>query len=318
MAIPVKLGVFEGPLDLLLHLIEKNKVDIYDIPIVEITEQYLDYIRQMQHEDMNVMSEFLVMAATLIDIKCRMLLPKEVNEEGEEEDPRAELVEKLLEYKMYKYMSFELKDRLVDAAKNLYREAQIPKEVAAYKQPVDYEALLGGLTLSRLHEIFKSVMKRQEEKIDPIRSNYGNIEKDEVDMDQKALYVELYARSHKTFSFRGLLGKQRSKMEVIVTFLVILEMMKTGDITISQENIGDDILITSNVADEDLLNEEGDESTFSGMESKREENIYLKIENKQEENVSSEAENKKEEENISAEGENKQKEKIDPSEAKSR
>ena len=184
---------------------------------------------------------------------------------------------------------------------------------------MDYEALLGGLTLSRLHEIFKSVMKRQEEKIDPIRSNYGNIEKDEVDMDQKALYVELYARSHKTFSFRGLLGKQRSKMEVIVTFLVILEMMKTGDITIFQENIGEDILITSNVADEDLLNEEGDESTFSGMESKREEeNIYLKIENKQEENVSSEAENKKKEENIPAEGENKQKEKIDPSEAKSR
>ena len=80
MAIPVKLEAFEGPLDLLLHLIEKNKIDIYDIPIVEITEQYLDYIRQMQTEDMNVMSEFLVMAATLIDIKCRMLLPKEVNE----------------------------------------------------------------------------------------------------------------------------------------------------------------------------------------------------------------------------------------------
>lgn len=106
MALEVKLEVFEGPLDLLLHLIEKNKVDIYDIPIVEITEQYLDYIRQMQTEDMNVMSEFLLMAATLLDIKCRMLLPREINEEGEEEDPRAELVEKLLEYKMYKYMSF--------------------------------------------------------------------------------------------------------------------------------------------------------------------------------------------------------------------
>ena len=86
MAIPVKLEVFEGPLDLLLHLIDKNKVDIYDIPIVEITEQYLDYIKQMETEDMNVMSEFLVMAATLLDIKCKMLLPKEVNEEGEEED----------------------------------------------------------------------------------------------------------------------------------------------------------------------------------------------------------------------------------------
>ena len=106
MAIPVKLEVFEGPLDLLLHLIDKNKVDIYDIPIVEITEQYLDYIKQMETEDMNVMSEFLVMAATLIDIKCRMLLPKEVNEEGEVEDPRTELVEKLLAYKMCKYMSY--------------------------------------------------------------------------------------------------------------------------------------------------------------------------------------------------------------------
>ena len=82
MGIPVKLEVFEGPLDLLLHLIEKNKVDIYDIPIVEITNQYMEYIRQMQREDLNVMSEFLVMAATLLDIKCKMLLQKEVKEDG--------------------------------------------------------------------------------------------------------------------------------------------------------------------------------------------------------------------------------------------
>ena len=84
MGIPVKLPVFEGPLELLLHLIEKNKIDIYDIPIVEITNQYMEYIRQMEREDLNIMSEFLVMAATLLDIKCRMLLPKEVNEEGDE------------------------------------------------------------------------------------------------------------------------------------------------------------------------------------------------------------------------------------------
>ena len=128
MALSVKLQVFEGPLDLLLHLIEKNKIDIYDIPIVEITAQYLDYIKDMETEDMNVMSEFLVMAATLLDIKCRMLLPKEVNEEGEEEDPRAELVQKLLEYKMYKYMSYELRDRQVDAARTLFKEKTLPKE----------------------------------------------------------------------------------------------------------------------------------------------------------------------------------------------
>lgn len=248
MAIPVKLEAFEGPLDLLLHLIEKNKIDIYDIPIVEITAQYLEYIKQMQERDMNIMSEFLVMAATLVDIKCKMLLPREVNEDGEEEDPRAELVQKLLEYKLYKYMSFELRDRQVDASRNLYRAQQLPKEVEAYRQPIDYEELIGDMNLSKLQDIFKSIVRKQEDKIDPIRSRYGNIEKDEIDMEVKTLYVEAYAREHKIFSFRKLLEKQRSKMEVIVTFLIILELMKTGEIVISQEEIFDDIMITSNVA----------------------------------------------------------------------
>lgn len=256
MAIPVKLDAFEGPLDLLLHLIEKNKIDIYDIPIVEITEQYLSYIRQMQTDDMNVMSEFLVMAATLIDIKCKMLLPKEVNEEGEEEDPRAELVQKLLEYKMYKYMSYELRDRQMDAALNLYREKHLPKEVEAYRQPVDYSELLADMNLNKLHEIFKSIVRKQEDKIDPIRSRYGKIEKEEIDLDEKALYVEAYAREHKTFSFKKLLEKQKSRNEIIVTFLIILEMMKTGKISISQEAIFDDILITSNVAGKEECQEE--------------------------------------------------------------
>lgn len=245
MAIPVKLEAFEGPLDLLLHLIEKNKIDIYDIPIAEITEQYLEYIKQMDTEDMNVMSEFLVMAATLIDIKCRMLLPKEVNEEGEEEDPRAELVQKLLEYKMYKYMSFELRDRQVDAGRTLYREQHLPKEVADYRQPVNYEELLADVNLSRLQEVFRFMMKRQEDKIDPVRSTFGKIEKDEVDMDRKALYVEEYIKGHARFLFKDLLEKQRSKMEIIVTFLVVLEMMKLGRIDIEQQEIGDDIVIIS-------------------------------------------------------------------------
>ena len=244
MAIPVKLEVFEGPLDLLLHLIDKNKIDIYDIPIVEITAQYLDYIRWMQTEDMNVMSEFLVMAATLLDIKCRMLLPKEVNEEGEEEDPRAELVQRLLEYKMYKYMSYELRDKQVDAQRFFYREQHLPKEVEGYRQPVDYAELIGEMNLQKLQDIFKSVVRKQEDKIDPIRSNYGNIEKEEIDMDAKALHVEEYILAHSHCSFRELLEKQHSKMEVIVTFLVILEMMKMGKINIVQENTFDDIFIT--------------------------------------------------------------------------
>ncbi len=244
MAIKVKLQAFEGPLDLLLHLIEKNKVDIYDIPIVEITEQYLAYIKQMDREDMNIMSEFLVMAATLIDIKCKMLLPKEINEEGEEEDPRAELVQKLLEYKMFKFMSFELKDKQVDAQRVLFKEATLPKEVADYKQPINYEQLIGEMDLSKLQAIFKTIVRKQSDRIDPIRSTFGKIEKDEVDMDAKMVYVEEFVRLHQRCSFEKLFEGQVSKMEMIVTFLVILELMKIGKINIEQEQIFDDIMIS--------------------------------------------------------------------------
>ena len=245
MGIPVKLQVFEGPLDLLLHLIDKNKIDIYDIPIVEITSQYMDYIKAMDKEDLNIMSEFLVMAATLLDIKCRMLLPTEVNEEGEEEDPRQELVEQLLEYKMYKYMSYELRDRQVEGEQVMYKAPTIPQEVLGYVEPVDLDALLGDLTLSKLNRIFKDVMKKQVDKIDPVRSKFGKIEKEEVTLPDKLDYVTEYAKSHGRFSFRELLKKQSSKTQIVVTFLAILQLMKEGVIMIRQEQPFDDIMILS-------------------------------------------------------------------------
>lgn len=245
MGIPVKLEVFEGPLDLLLHLIDKNKIDIYDIPIVEITNQYMEYIRNMQQEDLNIMSEFLVMAATLLDIKCRMLLPKEVNEDGEEEDPRAELVEQLLQYKMYKYMAYELKDRQLDAEFIMFKKPTIPEEVQEYSEPVDLDKLLGDLTMSKLNEIFRDVMKRQDNKIDPVRSKFGKIEKEEVPLPIKMTYVQDYAKSHKRFSFRQLLEEQKTKMHIVVTFLAILELMKTGEIRVAQEETFGEIMIDS-------------------------------------------------------------------------
>lgn len=251
MGIPVKLQVFEGPLDLLLHLIDKNKIDIYDIPIVEITNQYMEYIKAMEKEDLNVMSEFLLMAATLLDIKCRMLLPVEVNEEGEAEDPRQELVEQLLQYKMYKYMSYELRDRQVDGERVLYKEATLPEEVSGYVEPVDLDLLLGDLTLSKLNDIFRDVIRRQVDKIDPIRSKYGTIEKEEATLPDKLDYVKRYAREHRTFSFRDLLEQQTSKVQVVVTFLAILELMKVGKIKIHQENTFDEILITSEGSNEE-------------------------------------------------------------------
>lgn len=243
MGIPVKLEVFEGPLDLLLHLIDKNKIDIYDIPIVEITNQYMEYIRNIQREDLNIMSEFLVMAATLLDIKCRMLLPKEVNEEGEEEDPRQELVEQLLQYKMYKYIAYELKDRELDSDMILYKGPTIPEEVEGYVAPVDLDKLLGDLTLQKLGAIFQEVMKRQTDKIDPVRSKFGKIEKEEVTLTDKFTYIHGYMKDHKKFSFRQLLEKQHTKMHIVVTFLAILEMMKLGEINVRQEETCGDIMI---------------------------------------------------------------------------
>lgn len=249
MELNVKLQAFEGPLDLLLHLIDKNKVNIYDIPIVEITNQYMEYIEEMKRQDLNVMSEFLVMAATLLSIKSKMLLPKvETEEGGEEVDPRAELVEQLLEYKMYKCMSYELRDRQIGAEQVFYKEKTLPNEVLQYEQPVDLQELMSDVTLNKLSSIFQSVMRRQENRVDPIRSQFGTIKKEEVSMEDKMIFVRDYAKNHQTFSFRKLLESQATKTEIIVTFLSILELMKDGTISIVQEHIFDDILIHSKVA----------------------------------------------------------------------
>ena len=247
MEMNVKLQVFEGPLDLLLHLLDKNKVNIYDIPIVEITNQYMEYIAEMKRQDLNILSEFLVMAATLIDIKSRMLLPATNEEDEEEEDPRNELVQQLLEYKMYKCMAYELKDLQMDAARVMYKEPTIPDEVLAYEEPINMEELISDVTLAKLNEIFKSIMKKQVDRIDPVRSKFGKIQKEEVSLEEKMEFLENYAMQNKHFSFRNLLESQCSKVEIIVTFLAILELMKMGKIFISQENLFDDIKIESKI-----------------------------------------------------------------------
>lgn len=264
MAISYKLEKFEGPLDLLLHLIEKNKVDIYDIPIVEITKQYLDYVNQMEKEDLNIVSDFLVMAATLLDIKSRMLLPAPEVEEGEEEDPRAELVARLLEYKKYKLMAQELVDMEDAAGDVLFKAPTVPKEVAKYEPPVDLDKLLDGLTLAKLQRIFDSVMRRQKEKVDPIRSKFGTIKREPISLEMKIMDVMHYARKHRKFSFRQMLERQQDKLEVVVSFLAILELMKIGKIHLTQEHTFDDMWI-------ETLEQEGEEGELeledlSGLE----------------------------------------------------
>ncbi len=219
-------------------------MNIYDIPIAEITDQYLEYVRQMESQTLEVMSEFLVMAATLLDIKSRMLLPPEVDEEGVEIDPREELVQKLLEYKIFKYMSYELREREEDAAFHLYRKPMVPDEVKSWREPVDVEKLLDGVTLARLHSVFQDVMKRTEDRVDPIRSQFGSLKKEEVDLGATMHFVEQYIVEKKTCMFRELLKLRRGRAYKIVTFLTLLELMKEGRVEVEQPETFADIKIT--------------------------------------------------------------------------
>ena len=234
MGIPVKLQVFEGPLDLLLHLIEKNKIDIYDIPIVEITNQYMEYIKAMQKEDLNIMSEFLVMAATLLKIKSKMLLPQP--EKEEEEDPREELVRRLTEYKIYKYAAEELKDLSVDAQKVFFKSETVPEEIKHYEEPIRPGEIVGDVTLEKLNQIFQMVMRRKKDREDPVRSQFGKIQKEKYKVEDRMDDIRRQIRGLKKINFRTLLDIQPVKEMVIVTFLAVLELMKVGEIKVSQEH----------------------------------------------------------------------------------
>ena len=249
------------------YLIEKNKVSIYDIPIVLITEQYLEYVNQMDHEDLDVVSDFLVMAATLLDIKSRMLLPKvEKEEEEDEEDPRAELVRRLLEYKMYKYMAQELEEREQEAELLFFKEPTIPREVAKYEEPLDLDKLLDGLTLAKLQKVFDAVMKRNANKLDPVRSRFSTIRREPISLEQKVRSVLSYAREHRHFKFSDVLERESDRLEIVVAFLAVLELMKMGRIHLVQEKLFDEMQLdtvdvdeTEGEAELELSTEEGEE-----------------------------------------------------------
>ena len=144
-------------------------------------------------------------------------------------------------------MSYELKERQMDSEYVMYKDATVPDEVLAYEEPIDMDALIGDLTLTKLNVIFQDVMKRQVNKIDPVRSKFGKIQKEEVTLPDKLEYVTEYAKTHRKFSFRELLNRQSSKTQIVVTFLAILQLMKEGTVFIEQEQPFDDIMITSQV-----------------------------------------------------------------------
>lgn len=242
MGLDLKLEKYEGPLDLLLHLIDKNKVSITDIPIVQITEQYLEYINAASANKMEIMSEFIEMAARLLAIKAKMLLPKPEVAVEEQIDPRQELMEQLLEYKKYKMISERLKEYSEVASKNVFKAASIPEEVLNYVEPVNPEDILAKLDFDRLYQAFQMVMKRKEDKIDPIRSQFSEIPREVVSLEDKMQSI-LEMKSRRHISFIQLLRQESSRPAMVVTFLAILELMKAGEIRVEQSSLFEDITI---------------------------------------------------------------------------
>jgi segregation and condensation protein A len=241
MDLAVKIDVFEGPLDLLLHLIDKNKVTITDIPIALITDQYMAYIAKMENNRMDIMSEFIEMAATLISIKTRMLLPQKTDENDELIDPRQELMEQLLEYKKYKLMAEGLRSRHLDAGQVFYKNATIPEEISSYVPKVDTDDLLKDLDFSMLYGIFQQLMKKNKDKIDPIRSQFGIIKRETFTVHDKMADILLLRKAKKKFSFKDLLEDVMTRSEMIAIFLAILELMKVSKIKVVQSNVFHDI-----------------------------------------------------------------------------
>lgn len=236
MSLEVRLDAFEGPLDLLLALIEKNKVDIYDIPIALIADQYMEYVEVMKDEKLDILSDFLVMASTLLDIKARMLLPREEDENGEEIDPRTELVERLIEYQEYRMMAEELKVQYSGTEGVYYKGSTLPKEVLEYEPEPDLDELLSGVTLQKLQAAFELVIRRQEEKVDPIRSRFGNIKRDAVRISDKLTFLLDFGQKKKKFGFTELFEDQKTRADVVVTFLACLELIRCGQIFVKQDD----------------------------------------------------------------------------------
>ena len=240
----IQLDGFEGPLDLLYHLIQKHEIDIYDIPIAKLADQYIAYLESMPNKDMDSMSEFLVMAATLIAIKTKTLLPKLKDEEEEGSDPREELVNKLLEYKKIKDVADEWKILEENSAFNMYKEADSAIQKMKEEEPERMEDFLQGLTIEELYHAFQQVMVRKEDKIDHVRSSFKSVTRDTFTVQEKMAYIRDLLIIRPKTNFFEIFHANVRKMEKVVTFLALLEMMKGREIRIFQRDTFGEIEIT--------------------------------------------------------------------------
>lgn len=227
MEYAVKIDAFEGPLDLLLHLIKESKVDIWNIKIVDITDQYLNYIKSMERLNLNIASEYLVMASELMEMKSKMLLPRYEEESSEEEeDPREQLIQKLIEYQKYKDMTKNFKE-LEEVRHEFYTKA--PESLKDY---IDDDTIVSSdVTLDDLMNAFQKFLKRKQlEK--PLSTT---VTKREITVEERRTSICNILKTKKKVDFFELFD-EITKEYIVVTFLAILEMAKKQELMIYQEN----------------------------------------------------------------------------------
>lgn len=255
MGYRVKLNVFEGPFDLLVYLIEHAQMSIYDIKISEITSQYLSYVEDMKKADINVSSEFMVLAAALLEIKSRMLLPRQTTDTGDgqmPEDPRTELVEKLVEYKKYKMLSEMLQERAELTAMQLEKPQEDLSEYTG--EPDEYL----DLDIDKFRNAFEQFLVRKR-RIEEIREHHKRTEKQRITTEIRMQNIRDFFRENdiSETDFRALIHNKDDKYDVAVTFSSVLEMMKEKRLDAEQHYLFGDITVraTEHIFDDNIMEE---------------------------------------------------------------
>ena len=235
MTLSIKVTNFEGPFDLLLHLIKKNKMNIYDINIVEITNQYLEYLKGMNEMDLEVTSEFIVIAATLIEIKSKYLLPKDKDEHTtiNENDVEKELLDKLVEYRKYKSVAENLKMKEQDAGIMISKKPEIIEEDTQHIKEIDF---LKNITILDLYNLYSQLVEKYKNKMNTVNIINKKILIDEYKIEDKMEELKQKLDYFGKVHFTNLICGYSSKLEVIVMFLALLELIKIRSVKVFQES----------------------------------------------------------------------------------
>jgi len=247
MAYEIKVEAFEGPFDLLIHLIQINEIEIHDIPIHQITMQYLEFLDAMQDMDMDVTSEFLVMAATLIEIKSKMLLPSRESDDYQTQfdlgDPRADLVVKLIEYKKYRNVAGFLKGRETEFGKVVFKPQE---DLEPFVRTFTNDELNTDMESDLLIEAVKRLLLNVNKEDQGRKDYFHSLKRDLYTVDQKMDLIRDRIQSDEHIFFESLFDEDINKSEIIVTFLAILELLKLKTVLIKQDKIFDRIEIIRN------------------------------------------------------------------------